>query len=135
MTASTRPKKKNGNILVVDDEPIVARSTARAISRDYDVVIENDPSRARDRLLGGESFDVVLCDLAMPVLSGQELYRAIAAAMPDVAARFVFVTGGTFTPQARAFIESVKNPCLMKPFSIDSLRQIVREIIAPGAQR
>ena len=130
MTASTRPtKKKNGRILVVDDEPTVARSTARAISRDYDVVIENDPIRARDRLLANEHFDAVLCDLAMPVLSGSELYAVIAAAMPDVAARFVFVTGGTFTPQARAFIESVKNPCLMKPFSIESLRQIVRELV------
>ena len=133
MTASTRPKKKNGRILVVDDEATVARSTARAISRDYDVVIENDPVRARERLLGNEHFDVVLCDLAMPVLSGSELYAAIAAAMPEVAARFVFVTGGTFTPQARAFLESVKNPCLLKPFTIESLRQIVREIL-PSAQ-
>lgn len=133
MTASTRPtKKKNGRILVVDDEATVARSTARAVSRDYDVVIENDPVRARDRLLGNEHFDVVLCDLAMPTLSGPELYAAIAAALPDLAARFVFVTGGTFTPQARAFLDSVKNPCLLKPFTIENLRQTVREIFPAG---
>lgn len=129
MSASTRPKKKNGRILVVDDEPTVARSTARAISRDHDVVIENDPSRARDRLLADEAFDLILCDLAMPVVSGQELYRTVAAARPELAGKFVFVTGGTFTPEARAFLASVKNPCLMKPFSIESLREIVRDVI------
>ncbi|MGH7280620.1 MAG: response regulator [Polyangiaceae bacterium] len=133
MSASSRPKKKNGRILVVDDEPTVARATARAISRDYDVVIENDPARAKDRLLSSEGFDLVLCDLTMPVLSGQELYAAIMRERPELASKFVFVTGGTFTPAARVFLASVKNPCLMKPFSIESLREIVRGII-PSAK-
>lgn len=129
MTASTRPKKKNGRILVIDDEPTVARSTARAIGRDYEVVIENEPSRARDRLLGSDEFDLVLCDLAMPVLSGQDLFLTVTAQRPDLTPKFVFVTGGTFTPQARTFLASIKNPCLVKPFSIETLREILREAI------
>lgn len=117
---------RRGRVLIVDDEGPVARSTARAVKRDHEPVVETDPLLARDRLLNPEeTFDVVLCDLSMPGMSGEELYRTIAAARPDVAERFVFVTGGTFTPEARAFLASIPNQCLVKPFSIEGLREIV----------
>ncbi|HEX7665648.1 MAG TPA: response regulator [Polyangiaceae bacterium] len=114
---------RRGRILIVDDDAAVARSAARALARDHHVVVENDSARARDRLLSGEHFDAILCDLAMPDISGAELYEIVAAASPDVASRFVFVTGGAFTNESRTFLGRVTNVALEKPFSIERLRK------------
>ncbi|MEO8799293.1 MAG: response regulator [Polyangiaceae bacterium] len=112
-----------GRILIVDDDVAVARSAARALRRDHQVVVENDAARARDRLLTGEGFDVVLCDLAMPGLSGAELYDDVVAARPELGPMFVFVTGGAFTTESRTFLDRVTNVSLEKPFSIETLRK------------
>jgi CheY-like chemotaxis protein len=80
---------------------------------------------ALDRLVAGEEFDTVLCDLMMPDLSGMELYERVAAVRPDVAERFVFITGGAFTPRARAFLDRVPNARIDKPFDAANVRSLV----------
>lgn len=124
-TAATR----RGRILIVDDEPAVARSTARVLTRDHDVFVENEGARALERLLSDQHFDVILCDLAMPGISGADLYETISSTRPELATRFVFLTGGAFSREARAFLDGVPNVSLQKPFSIDSLRKILRDYI------
>ncbi len=127
--ASAAAGGRRGRILIVDDEPAVARSTARVLTRDHDVFVENEGARALERLLGEESFDVILCDLAMPGISGADLYETISSTRPELATRFVFLTGGAFSREARAFLDVVPNVSLQKPFSIDSLRKILRDYI------
>ena len=53
------------------------------------------------------AFDVVLCDLQMPEMSGMELTPPSASAIPALAERFIFVTGGAFSSDARRFLEDV----------------------------
>src|SRR5450432_4312273 len=60
-------------ILVIDDQPAVARAIARML-RGYDTSTETDPRRAVRRVADGERFDLVLCDLEMPEMSGREVY-------------------------------------------------------------
>ncbi|MEO7112724.1 MAG: response regulator [Polyangiaceae bacterium] len=120
---------RRGRILIIDDDPAVARSTARVLTRDHDVFVENEGARALERLLGEEIFDVILCDLAMPGISGADLYETISSTRPELATRFVFLTGGAFSREARAFLDGVPNVSLQKPFSIDSLRKILRDYI------
>jgi DNA-binding NtrC family response regulator len=72
-------------------------------------------------------FDVVLCDLMMPDVSGMDLYERVAEARPELAARFVFVTGGAFTERARAFVDRVGLPVLEKPFALGDLSRLLRE--------
>ena len=73
---------------------------------------------------------MVVCDLMMPVMTGMELHAVLARERPDLAARMVFITGGAFTPAARAFLNQVPNPRLDKPFSSDRLRAAVRDVMA-----
>jgi CheY-like chemotaxis protein len=61
----------------------------------------------------------------MPVMTGMDLYAEIVRAAPQLVGRLVFMTGGAFTPRARAFLESVSNPCLEKPLDTSKLRSII----------
>ncbi len=112
-------------VLIIDDERLVGEAIARSLSDDNDVVVVTEASRALARIAAGERFDVILCDLMMPVTTGMDLYAEMMRTAPKLASSVVFMTGGAFTPRARAFLESVANPCLEKPLDMAKLRSIV----------
>ncbi|WNG43207.1 response regulator [Archangium minus] len=120
---------RRGRILVVDDEPMIGVAIRRTLQREHEVVTLTSAREAHARLLAGEHFDVVLCDVMMPEMSGVELHQALASGAPAVAERMVFLTGGAFTPVARAFLNQVKNHRVDKPFSSDELRELVRRLV------
>jgi signal transduction histidine kinase/CheY-like chemotaxis protein len=113
------------SVLVIDDDPLVGRALARVLSEDNEVQVVADAEHALARFDGGELYDVVLCDLMMPGMTGMDLYAEILRRAPKLALRFVFMTGGACTPQARAFVETVVNPCLQKPIDMRRLRSII----------
>jgi PAS domain S-box-containing protein len=113
-------------VLVVDDEEAVLRAIARLLRPENEVVALSDAREALRMLESGEQFDVILCDLMMPNLTGMELYARIEARSPKVAERFVFITGGTIHEDVRAFLARVPNERLEKPFSKGTLRDIAR---------
>ncbi len=103
-------------VLLVDDDAAVARGMGRLLRARHEVVVETDPHRALDRLVR-EDYDVVLCDLMMPGLTGAELYRRAVGYRRELADRFVFLTGGSFTDSTDAFLAEVQAPTLHKPMS------------------
>jgi CheY-like chemotaxis protein len=121
------PSARRGKILVIDDEPMVARSLGRVLQQDHDVTIVLDAGEARRRVVAGEHFDVILCDLMMPRMTGMDLHAELLRTVPEQAAQMVFLTGGAFTPGARAFLAGVPNHCLHKPFDMQELRSLVNE--------
>jgi signal transduction histidine kinase len=124
--ASTRAR-----VIVVDDEPLVGRSIQRAL-RGHDVVVYTSGEEAIERLCSDEPFDVVLCDLMMPEVSGMEVFRRVCERRPEIASRFVFMTGGAFTAQARAFLKETPSVCLEKPFELNQVRELVTERTEPA---
>jgi CheY-like chemotaxis protein len=120
-------------VLVVDDQPPVARAVRRLLGPEYVVAIELDALRALERLGAGEEFDVVLCDLRMPVLSGVEFLAHLEEQKPTMAMRLVFVTGGGADALAQSSAAVQRKPVLAKPFDAVALRQVVREVarVAP----
>jgi PAS domain S-box-containing protein len=114
-------------VLIVDDEPMVGDALARVLSEENDVEVVTDAQEALARLVKGDRYDVILCDLMMPVMTGMDLYAEIVRLSPNVVGRLVFMTGGAFTPRARAFVESVANPCLEKPIDTSKLRSIIAQ--------
>jgi CheY-like chemotaxis protein len=123
------PKDQRGRILVVDDEPIVATAVARTLSADHDVETEHLSSRALERIKNGERFDVILCDVMMPNVSGVDFYLELERVAPDEVDKVVFLTGGAFVAQAREFLDNVPNLRLEKPFAPDELREIVSRLL------
>ncbi len=80
-------------------------------------------------LLESEEFDLIFCDLMMPEISGQELYARVAESHPDIANRFVFITGGAFTAEAMLFAKKVENTIIEKPFTPTQLRDLVSRMV------
>ncbi|MBZ4421984.1 PAS domain S-box protein [Myxococcus sp. RHSTA-1-4] len=122
--------EKRGRLLVVDDEPLVCTALARTLRPHHDVTMSTRAQEALDRIVAGERFDVVFCDLMMPGMSGMDFYSALKERYPEQAGRVVFLTGGAVTPQARAFLESVPSPHLEKPFASRELLSLVQERLA-----
>jgi CheY-like chemotaxis protein/two-component sensor histidine kinase len=117
-------------ILVLDDDPLVSKALARLFGRDVRTEALADPREALARLTAGERFDVILCDVMMPEMSGQEFWEALGRVAPEQRERLVFVTGGAFTAEAQAFLQSVPNPICTKPFDPRALHAFVRERLA-----
>ncbi|WP_224363452.1 two-component regulator propeller domain-containing protein [Hyalangium versicolor] len=117
-----------GRVLVVDDDPLVSAALRRTLARDHQVEMLVSSQRALELLSSPEGdFDVILCDLMMPEVTGMELHAHLEAVRPDRARRMVFITGGAYTPGARSFLERVRNPRVEKPFEPERLRSQVRE--------
>ena len=65
----------------------------------------------------------------MPELNGPGLYRALAHEQPHLLPRFIFLTGDTLSPEARAFLEESHAPYLVKPFHAAAIRQVVQQAL------
>ena len=104
-----------GRVLIIDDDRQVTASMAILFEgNDVDVVHSGQEGLAR--LLSGEEYDWIFCDLMMRDVSGIDVYEQARQARPSLEQRFVFMTGGAFTQRAREFVAQVKCPCLAKPF-------------------
>lgn len=130
-----RPRKR-GHVLVIDDEPLVGSAIRRTLERDHDMTVVTSAEEALSLLHveGGSSsdaddgaspYDLILCDVMMPDMTGMDLYQALQRAGSPLCERIVFLTGGAFTPAARQFLDTVDNPRLEKPFDTVQLRDFV----------
>ncbi len=123
LPVATEPRR--GRVLVVDDEPMIGKAVQLMLEDVHDVVALVSAREALGRLTSGEAFDAVVCDLMMPEMTGMDLYAEVVRRMPELAKRFVFLTGGAFTPRARAFLENVNAPRLDKPFEGPALIEAI----------
>jgi signal transduction histidine kinase/CheY-like chemotaxis protein len=127
-TPAPVPLPRRAVVLVVDDEPAVGVMLGRVL-RQHEVTIVTRAADVVRLLEEGRRFDVILSDLMMPVTSGMDLYDELARRFPEAAERMVFLTGGAFTPAARAFLDRVSNERLDKPFTPASVRSIVEQFV------
>jgi CheY-like chemotaxis protein len=101
-------------VLVIDDEPLVGRAVERILAPGT-VEVAVGGRAGLDRVLHDGPWDAILCDLVMPDLSGTDVFEAATRVRPALARRFVFMSGGAFTPRLRAFIDENPERCLGKP--------------------
>jgi C4-dicarboxylate-specific signal transduction histidine kinase/ActR/RegA family two-component response regulator len=122
-------------VLIVDDDAMVGRSLQRSLSREHDVALVKCGRDALQCMDSGERFDVILCDLMMPELTGMDVYAEVARRDPLQAKRMVFVTGGAFSEQTRRFLEQTPNPVFEKPVDFKALRKVIQKLRASAAER
>ena len=125
MSAVRRATRGKLSLLVVDDEPVIARLIQKALVK-HDVTTAND-GREAVALMGQHAYDVILCDLIMPEMTGMDVYRAALQRATPVNDRIVFMTGGAFTQRARDFLQSVPNLRIEKPFDLVHLERTIYE--------
>ncbi|MFZ5470002.1 MAG: ATP-binding protein [Myxococcota bacterium] len=126
-SAAYSPAPRRGRILIVDDEQIVATSLARLLRSEHEVEAVRSGKAALELLSADASFDVILCDLMMPDMTGMDLHEELLHHRPDLAPRMIFVSGGAFTERAKAFLDQIANPCLDKPLDGSALRSLINQ--------
>jgi signal transduction histidine kinase/CheY-like chemotaxis protein len=122
---------ERAHVLVIDDEPEIGEVVEKLLSPSHTVEAMTSAKAALERLTAADaqSFDVILCDLMMPDMTGMELHEELSRRAPELTARMVFLTGGAFTPRSRQFLDGVSNRRLDKPFSLQELEGTVRELV------
>ncbi len=116
-------------VLVIDDEPAIGRLLATLFAH-HQVEVVTSGESGLARLRETDAFDVVICDVMMPRVSGIDIHAAMAAERPGFERRFLFVTGGAFTERSQAFLQRVPDPRVDKPFSIEGLEAAMAALVA-----
>jgi two-component system, cell cycle sensor histidine kinase and response regulator CckA len=122
-------------IAVIEDEQLGGRALKRVLGAEHDVYVTNTAQSALDLIATGTRFDVILCDVMMPVMTGVEFHKRLTQSYPEQAARVVFITGGAFTEDERRYLEEIENLTLEKPVGAHELTQIISEILANDSTR
>lgn len=122
--ASQRANGRSGRrarILLIDDEVDLLDVLIRALQIEgYQVDAVSNGEAALDRL-NQNGYDLILCDVRMPGLSGLEIYEQMQGRFPELARRLVFITGDTVSPHTRRFLDETGAPYLDKPFELEDL--------------
>jgi PAS domain S-box-containing protein len=128
---------RRGRVLIVDDEEILLRVLQRSLASNHDVVALSSGKAALALCATGERFDMILCDLMMPEMTGMELWSELERVAPEQADRMVFMTGGAFTARARAFLDASKHERVEKPFEQAALVAILERhiLLSPSGGR
>ncbi|MCA9633325.1 MAG: response regulator [Myxococcales bacterium] len=137
LPSTERPEKRSSSVparaatvLVVEDEPVVRRMAERMLTRlGYTIISarngEEGLELGRQRL---SEIDVLLTDVVMPGMSGQDLYQALSAQRPDL--RVVFMSGYTHNVIAAQGVLEEGVLLLHKPFTVDQLSEKLRAALS-----
>ncbi|MDY7228254.1 response regulator [Hyalangium rubrum] len=122
-----RPKSsaQGLGVLVLDDEAAVGMALHRLLSTRHQVTTFERAQDALAHITSGRRFDAILCDLMMPEMSGAQFHHELERLAPEQARRVIFMTGGTFTEETRAFLRTARNPCMDKPLDIPRLLSLL----------
>jgi PAS domain S-box-containing protein len=127
------PDSARGRILIVDDDVAVGRTLRLALEEDHEVTVVRSGTEALQALRAApreSGYDAILCDLLMPGMTGGELFSIASEELPDAARRFIFMSGGYW---AEGDPEPVATqPVLEKPFNLDQVRQVLRDVVGRG---
>jgi CheY-like chemotaxis protein len=115
-------------ILVIDDDLFVADAIAVELA-EHECVVASNGQHALQILEREAPFDVLLCDVMMPVMSGPELHKHLERTNPELASRMIFMSGATFGVNTGRFMRVVPNPCLEKPFDFEILRSMIAHVL------
>lgn len=130
---SVRPRGRH-EVFVVDDDPVFTRALRRGL-KPHDVRTAASASEAEIQLLDPKyQPDLVVCDVFLPGANGNVLHERIRAARPEIAERFVFVTGAGLGRAEAEYIKASGRPTLLKPVDVKSLFTLLAPQRAPSSR-
>ncbi len=116
------------NVLIVDDEKNIREGLGKALElEDYNVLLAEDGKEALN-VLNNEEVDLIITDLKMPVMSGEELLKKVASAYPTVPV--IILTGhGTIESAVNAMRDGAYD-FITKPLNLDRLSLLAKRALA-----
>jgi CheY-like chemotaxis protein len=112
-------------ILIVDDEASLRRTLERALRGIGCEVVSAGDAHLAYELLDETDVDLILLDLHLPQMSGATFYLALTRRWPRLADRIVLMTGDTFAEKEYWPEDLQRCPLLLKPFTLELLRNVV----------
>ena len=123
-------KGKRG--LVIDDNPTILHLALKYLTlQGCEVTTVSDVPTAWD-IVSEKDFDFILCDIKMPGLGGPDFYRMVTEQKSNLKDRIIFITGDALDDSAKAFIDSVTNPHVEKPFNLNQLGEVIAKALIPS---
>jgi signal transduction histidine kinase/DNA-binding response OmpR family regulator len=119
-------------VLCIDDEPAILRAYDRTLRQHYELVLADGGNAAQRAILADGPFDAIVCDLRMPDVSGDRLYATIVERRPELARRFLFVTGSVDDTRVEDMLRGSGARILHKPTQLAALRQAIDAIVHLG---
>jgi CheY-like chemotaxis protein len=118
-----------GTILVVDDEPQIAKVSSRLLQTfGYEVLTATCGRQAIELVRQyGAKISLVLLDMIMPEMSGRQTYEALQRTLPGI--KVLLASGSSIEGQAQQLLDSGCNGFIQKPFDAAALSAKVREIL------
>jgi DNA-binding NtrC family response regulator len=118
-------------ILVIEDEELLRNVLRKVLRPEHDVVALERAQAALGIISAGARFDLILCDLMLPGMTGMDFQERVSVIAPELVPCIVFTSGGAFTDRAAEFIKRPDIRHIEKPFPpVDGLRALVRELLA-----
>lgn len=128
----TNEKSRPSRVLVLDDEPSIREFLARILRRGgYEAMLASDGPSALE-IVRNDPPDAILCDHRMVGMSGIAFHEAVAAIDPELARRFVFMSGDVLNAELRAFAITRGITLLAKPFDIESVDRTIGGLMGPA---
>ncbi|MFL6389479.1 MAG: ATP-binding protein [Terriglobales bacterium] len=125
-----RESRLEGNILLVDDEEAVLDFEREVLSAAGLQVVTVSSGAEAVESLKNEDFDILLLDSKIPgTWSSEQVFQWLQENRPELVPRTVFVLSDVSDPGVRAFVDSTKIFCLVKPFEVSDLLAVVRRTL------
>jgi len=118
------------HILLVDDDQLIANALAHVLrAAGYHTDVAGDGLQALHKVAAAD-YDLILCDVRMPVMDGEAFYGELCAARPGLARRIVFCTADMDNPQTRHFVLTSGAPYIEKPFRMRAVLQLLSGVLS-----
>jgi len=124
--AAAVPKPPRLRVLVVDDEPMICAALERMLRKEHEVSVAASGPEALGAV-AATPFDVILCDVMMPGMNGDEVFRMVANRHPGVERRIVFMSGGTIGTDVLSSLDNLPNDRIAKPFTLDEVLGVIAQ--------
>jgi len=116
-------------LLVDDDHELCEALSAALTSESFLVDVAHDGHEAFLKVKAHQ-YDAIVCDLMMPKLRGDEFYEKAVAQHPELATKFLFMTGFPDDNAVRDFLSRVSARYLFKPFPNRELIEAVNRLVS-----
>ena len=122
-------------ILLVDDDKQLASALQWILADEnflVDVAFDGEQAILKIKV---NEYDLIICDLMMPRLRGDEFYLKARKMRPALTDRFIFITGFATDPKIHDFLTGHDVKYLVKPFPVEGLIRCVKEALSPEFDR
>ncbi len=123
-------KTQGKRILIVEDEDIITDLIKGVLEEESNIVDIARNGKEALKIISTNQYDIIVCDIKMPHMSGITLFNEIKTMNPSLAQRFIFITGDLST-ETIEFLKETGNEVITKPFRVEKLKTMIHSIFEP----